>query len=149
MKRSKFIPNASVDGIQRRICVIRGYKVMIDADLAELYGVTTRRLNEQVRRNALRFPDDFMFQLTVEEARNLKSHFATSSCGWGGRRKRPLAFTQEGVAMLSGVLHSGQAILVNVAIMRAFVRLREITAGHRDLVQQLNLLVLLGGKAVR
>jgi len=98
--------------IERKILMIRRQKVMLDRDLAELYGVSTRRLNEQVRRNTKRFPKDFMFQLTKEEFRILKSHFATSS--WGGTRKLPLVFTEQGVSMLSSVLNSERAIEVNI-----------------------------------
>ncbi len=106
---------------------------MLDVDLAQMYGVRTMRLNEQVQRNLRRFPPDFMFRLTAAEYDNLKSQFATSSSGWGGRRKWPRAFTQEGVAMLSSVLSSPRAVDVNVAIMRAFVRLRGALATGRDL----------------
>lgn len=111
---------------------------MLDADLAELYGVTTKRLNEQVKRNSDRFPEDFMFVLTREEADILRSQFATSKTGRGGRRYRPLAFTEQGVAMLSSVLRSDRAVQVNVAIMRAFVKLREILASHQDLARRLD-----------
>ena len=104
---------------------------MLDADLAELYQVTTRRLNEQVRRNLLRFPADFAFQLTADEAINLKSHFATSS--WGGRRTPPYAFTEHGVAMLSSVLKSGRAVQMSILIIRAFVKMRELLASHKSL----------------
>src|SRR5579875_1408688 len=123
--------------IERRILLIRGQKVMLDANLAELYGVTTKRLNEQVRRNIDRFPDDFMLKLTREEVEALRSQFATSS-SWGGRRYNPLAFTEQGVAMLSGVLRSQRAVQVNIAIMRAFVKLREMLASHRDLARRLD-----------
>ena len=119
---------------------MRGHKVMLDADLAELYGVPTRRLNEQVKRNRERFPTDFMFELSKAEYENLKSQIAISS-SWGGRRRsRPYAFTQEGVAMLSSVLHSKRAIQVNIAIMRAFVKLRELMATHKDLARKLEAL---------
>jgi hypothetical protein len=104
---------------------------MLDADLAELYGVPTKRLNEAVRRNAARFPEDFMFQLTAEEAETLRSQFATSN-GRGGRRYIPYAFSELGVAMLSSVLNSERAVQVNIAIMRAFARLRELAASHKD-----------------
>src|SRR5438445_13828665 len=108
-----------------RIQILRGERVLLDADLAELYGVKTKRLNEAVRRNKARFPSDFMFQLSAEEARNLRSQFATSSArGYGGRRYLPYAFTEQGVAMLSSVLGSPRAIAVNVLIMRTFVQLR-------------------------
>ena len=103
--------------IERSILLIRGHKVMLDADLAILYGVSTKRLNEQVRRNRSRFPDDFMFQLTVEEVRSLRSQFATSKQGRGGRRYAPLVFTEQGIAMLSTVLNSERAIQVNIEIM--------------------------------
>ncbi|MEW6740086.1 MAG: ORF6N domain-containing protein [Nitrospirota bacterium] len=127
-----------VEIIEKKILMIRGEKVMLDSDLAELYGVPTRRLNEQVRRNISRFPDDFMFQLTSEETENLRSQFATSSSGHGGRRYLPYVFTEQGVAMLSSVLNSERAIAVNIAIMRAFVKLREMIASHKDLAKRLN-----------
>ncbi|MDP3794687.1 MAG: ORF6N domain-containing protein [bacterium] len=126
-----------VEGIQRRIYLIRNEKVMLDSDLAELYGVPTRRLNEQVRRNSSRFPRDFMFQLTTEETTALRSQIATSKTGRGGRRYAPLVFTEHGVAMLSSVLNSERAIQVNIAIMRAFVQLREMLATHKDLARKL------------
>lgn len=110
--------------IQNKIYEIRGQKVMLDFDLAELYQVETRRLNEAVKRNIRRFPDDFMFQLNADEWKNLKSQFATSS--WGGTRKLPYAFTEQGLAMLSGVLNSDIAIQVNINIMRAFVAIRHL-----------------------
>jgi hypothetical protein len=122
---------------EKRILLLRGHKVLLDQDLASLYGVPTRRLNEQVRRNSERFPADFMFELTDAEFAALKSQFATSKRGRGGRRTRPLAFTEQGVAMLSSVLRSGRAVQVNIAIMRAFVRLRELLATHRDLARKL------------
>jgi len=106
---------------------------MIDFDLAELYGVTTRRLNQQVTRNKKRFPEDFMFRLTKKEAEFLRSQFATSNIGRGGRRYLPYAFTEQGVAMLSTVLNSEQAIEVNIAIMRAFVRLRQMLETNEEL----------------
>jgi len=121
--------------IERKILLIRGEKVMLDSDLAKLYGVTTKRLNEQVRRNVGRFPSDFMFQLTKKEFETLRSQFATSS--WGGRRHLPYVFTEQGVAMLSSVLDSERAIFVNIEIMRTFVRLREILATHKDLARKL------------
>jgi ORF6N domain-containing protein len=116
----------SVQLIERRIYLIRGQKVMIDEDLAELYGVTTKQLNQQVSRNRKRFPKDFMFRLTKEEAEALRSQFVTSKTGRGGRRYLPYAFTEQGVAMLSSVLKSDRAIDVNIAIMRAFVKLRQM-----------------------
>ncbi|WP_297099225.1 ORF6N domain-containing protein [uncultured Draconibacterium sp.] len=109
--------------IMNKIYFIREQKVMLDSDLAELYGVETRRLNEQVKRNISRFPEDFMFQLSEFEFENLKSQFATSS--WGGRRKLPNVFTEHGVLMLSSVLNSEKAIKVNIQIMRIFTKVRE------------------------
>lgn len=113
---------------------------MLDSDLSELYGVTTKRLNEQVRRNLARFPEDFMFQLTEAEAQFLRSQFATSKRGRGGRRYLPYAFTEQGVAMLSSVLGSDRAVQVNIEIMRAFVRLRRMLASHADLARKLQAL---------
>lgn len=115
------------------IYVVRWRRVMLDEDLAKMYGVQTKQLNQQVRRNPRRFPPDFMFRLTAAEYGNLKSQIVTSSSGWGGRRKWPRAFTQEGVAMLSSVLSSPRAVDVNVAIMRAFVRLRRALTAEADL----------------
>jgi len=126
----------SDDEIINRIFVIRGQKVMIDRDLALLYGVETRRMNEQVRRNITRFPEDFMFKLNNEEFLNLKSQFATSS--WGGIRKLPFAFTEHGVLMLSSVLNSDQAIKVNIRIMRVYNRLRELILSHKDILSKLD-----------
>lgn len=109
---------------------------MLDADLADLYGVTTGNLNLAVRRNLERFPAEFMFQLTVHEAENLKLQSASSS--WGGRRRSfPHAFTQEGIAMLSSVLRSPRAIQMNIAIMKAFMRMRELIAHHKDLATRM------------
>ena len=123
--------------IGRKIYLIRGQKVMLSIELAALYGVEVKRLNEQVKRNIKRFPDDFMFQLSDTEYEILKSQFATSS--WGGiRRANPYAFTEQGVAMLSTVLNSARAIQVNIAIMRAFVKLREILSTNKDLAHKLN-----------
>lgn len=121
--------------VERRIFIIRGIKVMLDADLAELYGVPLKRLNEQVRRNKERFPGDFMFQLSEEESMNLRSQIATSS--WGGRRYLPYAFTEHGVTMLSSVLRSAQAVEMNILIIRAFIRLREILASDKELAQKI------------
>lgn len=123
--------------IETRIYLIRGQKVMVDSDLAELYGVLTRNLNKAVQRNHERFPADFMFRLTNEEAKILMFQIGTSSGGWGGRRKLPLAFTEQGVAMLSGVLKSDRAIQVNVAIMRTFVKIRHMLTTHKDLAEKL------------
>ena len=131
-------PPVPVEYIERRIFLIRGQKVMVDADLAKLYQVSTRRLNEQVRRNLSRFPGDFAFILTAQEFTSLKSHFTTSSSGWGGRRKLPYVFTEHGVAMLSSVLNSRQAVQMNVLIIRAFVKLREMLATHKELAQKID-----------
>lgn len=126
-----------IASIERTIYFMRGQKVMLDADLARLYRVPTFRLNEQVKRNRSRFPRDFMFQLTAIEASSLTSQNAISSSSHGGRRHRPYAFTEQGVAMLSSVLKSGRAVQVNIAIMRAFVKLREILATHQELAERL------------
>lgn len=117
-----------VDQIQNMIYEIRGHRVMLDSDLATLYGVETKYLNKQVKRNMERFPDDFMFQLTVEEYESLRFQFGTSNKGKGGRRYQPLVFTENGVAMLSGILNSKQAVQVNIAIMRTFTKLRSFLA---------------------
>ena len=125
----------AIDIVAGKILMIRGKRVMLDRDLAELYGVKTRDLNKAVERNRGRFPDDFMYQLTREEITNLKFQFGTSS--WGGTRKPPYVFTEQGVAMLSGILHSKRAIQVNIAIMRAFIKLREVLLTHKELAQKL------------
>ena len=124
--------------IERKILLIHGHRVMLDTDLAVLYGVPTKRLNEQVQRNRKRFPSDFMFQLTTEDVDRLRSQFATSKSGSGGRRYRPYVFTEQGVAMLSSVLKSERAIQVNIAIMRAFVQLREMIGSNKGLARRLN-----------
>jgi hypothetical protein len=116
--------------VMNKIYFIRNQKVMLDDDLSELYGVETKRLNEQVKRNIDRFPQDFMFQLSDDEFENLKSQIATSS--WGGRRKLPFAFTEHGVLMLSSVLNSKQAIQVNIQIMRIYTKIREMLLAHKD-----------------
>jgi phage regulator Rha-like protein len=124
--------------IARSIYFIRGSKVMLDSDLAELYGVQTSNLNKAVKRNAERFPPDFMFQLTAEEWESLRFQIGISKTeGRGGRRHAPYVFTEQGVAMLSSVLNSLRAIQVNIAIMRAFVQLREILSTHKDLARKL------------
>lgn len=128
-KRLSVIPDETVIN---KIYLIRNEKVMLDSDLAELYGVETKRLNEQVKRNIDRFPDDFMFQLTETEFENLKSQIATSS--WGGRRTLPYAFTEHGVLMLSSVLNSDLAIKVNIQIMRVYTKIRNMLATHKDLL---------------
>ena len=142
-----------IEVIERKIYLLRGQKVMLDSDLANLYGVTTKRLNEQMRRNIKRFPEDFMFQLTPEEYEFLRSQIATLSWSqkgaakiiakheWGKHRKYlPYAFTEQGVAMLSSVLNSKRAIDVNIRIMRTFVKLREMIATHKDLATKLEAL---------
>lgn len=126
-----------VERIERCILFIRGQKVMLDSDLAELYDVSTKRLNEQVKRNMPRFPEDFMFRLSDEELSSLRCQTGASE-GPGGRRYLPYAFTEQGVAMLSGVLHSPRAIRANVEIMRAFVRLRRMIASHEELARRLD-----------
>lgn len=123
--------------VESLIRVIRGQQVMLDRDLAELYGVETRRLNEQVKRNIERFPEDFMFQLTKEEFENWKSQFATSNSIVMGARKRPYAFTEQGVAMLSGVLKSPTAVEANIRIMRAFVSMRHFMVNNAAIFQRL------------
>jgi hypothetical protein len=143
----------SAEAIQRQILLIRGQKVVLDSTLAELYGVTSKVLLQAVRRNARRFPADFMFTLTRGECatlskapevsdsewnENLRSQIVTSSRGYGGRRYAPNVFTEQGVAMLSSVLRSGRAIQVNIAIMRAFVQLRQLLATHRELAAKLS-----------
>lgn len=132
-KEQSLIPS---ERIERSILFIRGHKVMLDADLAALYRVTTKRLNEQVGRNSDRFPEDFMFQLTKEEYAILRSQFATSS-QWGGRRTLPYAFTEHGAVMLASVLSSPVAVQASIQVVRAFIRLREILATHKDLARKL------------
>ncbi|GMV82337.1 MAG: hypothetical protein AMXMBFR7_35210 [Planctomycetota bacterium] len=122
--------------IERAILLIRGHKVMLDSDLAELYGVSTGAFNRAVKRNIKRFPADFMFVLTQEEFDNLKCQFGTSS-SWGGRRKIPQVFTEHGAIMAASVLNSQRAIDVSVFVVRAFVRLRELLATHKDLARKL------------
>jgi hypothetical protein len=119
-----------------QIYFIRGVKVMLDADLAMLYDVDTKVLNQSVKRNISRFPEDFMFQLTEAEFYNLKSQIVTSS--WGGRRKMPYAFTEQGVAMLSGILRSEKAIKINISIMLAFVKMRELIDENKELKKRLD-----------
>jgi len=128
-----------VDSVERSIIEIRGVRVILDADLAALYGVETKALTRAVRRNPERFPSDFMFQLSSVEFAHLRRQSGTSS-QWGGRRYPPLAFTEQGVAMLSSVLRSVRAAQVNVEIMRTFVRLRQALAGHEELARKLDAL---------
>jgi len=131
-KQENIIPQ---DIVENKILLIRGQKVMLDRDLAVLYGVPTKRLNEQVRRNINRFPNDFMFQLSKEESNILISQIATSS--WGGVRKLPFVFTEQGVAMLSSVLKSEKAIDVNVVIMRTFVNIRKFVSTYEGLAMKI------------
>ena len=128
----------TVEQIESRILLIRCHKVIVDSDLADLYGVPTKRLNEQVKRNPVRFPVDFMFQLTPEETVNLRSHLATSKQRRGGRRYRPYAFTEHGVIMAASVLNTHRAIEVSVYVVRAFVKLREMLRTHKELAQKLS-----------
>ena len=127
-----------IEKIEKSIFIIRGQKVMLDTHLAELYGVPTKVLNQSVKRNLERFPDDFMFQLTDEETELLRSQSVTSNLQQGGRRYNPYVFTEHGVAMLSSVLKSKTAIQVNIAIIRAFIKLREMLDTHKDLARKLN-----------
>jgi len=135
MARVDIIP---ADRIEKAILLLRGQKVLLDSDLAKLYDVTTFNLNKAVKRNRARFPDDFMFQLTREEMADLTFQSGMSKpSGRGGRRTPPYAFTEQGVAMLSSVLRSTRAVHVNIAIMRAFVRVRTVLATHQDLARKL------------
>ena len=131
---------ANFEQIDAYIVRLRGEKVLLDVHLAELYGVTTKRLNEQVKRNSRRFPPDFIFYLTNQEFNNLKSQNATSSSSnaeWGGRRKRPLAFTEHGAVMAASILSSERAAAVSVYVVRAFVRMRNTLAAHKELATKL------------
>ncbi len=136
-KKSSTGAIVALDEIQGMVHVVRGQRVMLDFDLARLYGVPTSALNQAVRRNADRFPEDFAYQLTQQEFTDLMSQFVISSSDRGGRRKPPWAFTEHGVAMLSSVLRSPTAIRVNIEIMRIFVRLRRLMATPGELVEQL------------
>lgn len=129
----------AIDSIQRSILNLRGQRVMLDADLARLYGVETKVMNRAVKRHRARFPEDFMFQLTPAEAASLRCQSGTSKMR-GGRRYLPYVFTEQGVAMLSGVLTSARAVTVNVAIMRAFVEMRKVLMANADLAKRLSLL---------
>ncbi len=130
----------AVEEVATRIFLVRGRRVMVDADLATLYGVRPKRLNEQVKRNQARFPEDFSFQLTDEEVDALRSQFATSRSGHGGRRYRPYVFTEHGAVMLAAVLNSPIAIEASVQVVRAFVSLRAMVAMHAELAQKLDAL---------
>lgn len=135
MAKAMAAMTVSDEAIVNRIYMIRGQKVMLDEDLAELYQVPTGRLNEQVKRNIDRFPKDFMFQLTDQEFTNLKSQNATSR--WGGRRKLPFAFTEHGVLMLSSILNSAIAITVNIQIMRIYTKMREFLLTNQEILLKL------------
>ena len=130
----------AIENLAQRILLIREHKVMLDADLAELYGVTTKRFNEQVKRNLERFPSDFMFQLNDEEHSALRSQFATSNNGRGGRRYAPYVFTEHGAIMAATILNSPKAIEMSVFIVRAFIQLREMLSSHKELATQLEAL---------
>jgi hypothetical protein len=134
---NKDVALVPAERIERSILLIRGHKVILDTDLAALYGVETGQLVRAVKRNLSRFPHDFMFQLSKDEFENLRCHFGTSS-QWGGRRYPPYAFTEQGVAMLSSILKSRRAVQVNIEIMRTFVRLRRILASNADLARKLD-----------
>ena len=136
-RADKGLTPVSSEGIEGRILLVRGQRVLLDRDLAALYGVETKRLNEQVKRNPGRFPGDFMFRLTVREVGALRSQIATSNRGRGGRRYRPLVFTEHGAIMAANVLNSVRAVETSVLVVRAFVRLREIANGHRVLAAKL------------
>jgi len=135
MTKNTKIPIISDELVMNNIYLIRGQKVMLDFDLSILYKVETKRLNEQVNRNKERFPEDFMFRLTKDEYENLRSQIATSR--WGGTRYIPMAFTEQGVAMLSSVLNSPTAIAVNIQIIRVFTRMRALLMTHKDILLQL------------
>jgi hypothetical protein len=135
------VDSITLEQVSRGILVIRGQKILLDADLARLYGVSTGRLIEQVKRNRNRFPQDFLFQLTDQELTNLKSQFAISSLpltSWGGRRNAPYAFTEHGALMAANVLRSRRAIDVSIFVVRAFVRLRDTLMAHKDLAKKLD-----------
>ena len=132
---TQIVPLRRIKGL---IYLVRGQKMMLDNDLAALYGVATKVLNQAVKRNLTRFPDDFMFQVDSNELAILRSQSVTSSSKWGGRRLRPYVFTEQGVAMLSSVLHSQRAVRVNIEIMRAFVRLRQMLASNAELARRLD-----------
>ena len=133
-KRAQIVP---ANTLESRILTIRGQKVILDADLAALYGVPAKRLNEQVKRNLKRFPLDFLFQLTREEFVNLRSQIATSSSGYGGRRFLPYVFTENGAVMAANILNSAQAVRMSVFVVRAFIQMRELLTGSKELAVEL------------
>jgi hypothetical protein len=132
MKRAEFLPVPD-ELVMNKIYMIRNQKVMLDRDLAELYGVETKRLKEAVKRNIHRFPEDFMFELTDNESKSLRSQIASSKSGRGGVRYSPMAFTEQGVAMLSSVLNSEKAITVNIQIIRIFTRIRQMLTDNTEI----------------
>ena len=136
-KQKSMLTSIPQERIENKILLIRGKKVMLDEDLAALYGVTTGNLNKAVNRNRSRFPDDFMHELNKKEVEALRFQFGISKQSRGGRRYLPRVFTQEGVAMLSSVLKSHRAIQVNILIMRAFVKLKELMISHKDLAYKI------------
>jgi hypothetical protein len=136
MVKRELVP---LEHVERVILVLRGHRVILDGDLAEMYGVEPKVLNQSVKRNLERFPEDFMFQLSRNERGDLRSQIVTSR-SWGGRRYLPYAFTEQGVAMLSSVLRSPRAVQVNIEIMRAFVRLRQLLRANADLAKKLDAL---------
>ena len=135
MSKNSLVRLVEEEKIMNKIHVIRNHKLMLDFDLAEMYGVETKRLNEQLKRNLKRFPKDFMFTLSEKETQHLRSQNATSS--WGGNRRKPNAFTEQGVAMLSSILNSETAIEVNISIIRVFTKLRSFTLTQKDILIQL------------
>lgn len=138
MTKSKDTALVPVEHIAQSILILRGHRVLLDAHLAALYGITTTRLNQQVRRNLERFPGDFMFQLTAEEHTSLMLQIATSKPGRGGRRKLPLVFTEHGAIMAATVLNSPRAVEMSIYVVRAFVQLRELLASNKELAKRLD-----------
>jgi hypothetical protein len=137
-KKTKSV--APFEQVQSKILFLRGERVILDKDLAELYGVKTSRLNQQMRRNIERFPEDFAFLLSKEEFTTLKSHFATSSAMWGGRRKHPMAFTEHGALMAASILKTQVAVQASIQVVRTFVRLRTMIATNHELAKKLKIL---------
>jgi hypothetical protein len=131
-------PPIAVDALVARIHLVRGLRVMLDADLAELYGVSTKRFNQQIKRNIERFPADFMFRLTDKEQESLRLQIVTSKIGSGGRRYHPFVFTEHGALMAATILHSPKAVEMSVFIVRAFVQLREMLSTHKELAAKLD-----------
>lgn len=138
MTKNKDTALMPIDHIAQSILILRGHRVLLDSELAALYGVTTKRFNEQVKRNLARFPADFMFQLTVEELAGLRSHFATSKPSRGGRRYAPYAFTEHGAIMAAMILNSPRAVEMSAYVVRAFVQLRELLTSNKELAKRLD-----------